>query len=409
MSSKVKKALSILKHEGVTVLLHKLLGKRIEQKQKKPTNSKGSTTKIPLISNDSFLSVDFVNNPYEVVKLSRKTKIISWIMPQPASGGGHQNIFRFIEYLENAGFKNRIYITGNPLDLSTQAAELAVSNYCTAKELEFYIFNKECVKNDSDIFFATSWETAYDVFNIETNALKYYFVQDFEPLFYPVGTKYILAENTYRFGFKGITAGKWLAHKLHNDYGMKCDSYDFGANKELYHVVNTGKREGVFFYTRPSTERRGFELGVMALDLFHRKFPDVIIHFAGEDVSMYDIPFPYINHKTLKLSELNAIYNQCSTALVISLTNMSLLPLELLASGTIPVVNEGDNNTMVSSNPLIDYTVASPREIANHLIESFKKNNYSQLSQQLSASIIDNAWDIAGQKLIDILQEDLSE
>ena len=404
---KIKKAALILKNQGLDVLVYRVLEKRIAQKQKLSVNSKHAIPKISLISGEEFLSVDFIQKPYIPLLKKRETKIISWVMPQPASGGGHQNIFRFIEYLEKAGYTNIIYIIGNPQDLSTEAAEAAVSQYCSAQKMTFHIYDKDTVDANVDAIFATSWETAYHVFNIETEALKYYFVQDFEPLFFPVGTRYILAENTYRFGFKGITAGNWLKKKLEVDYKMNCESYDFGADKKLYHITNTEKRDGVFFYTRPSTERRGFELGIMALSLFHREYPDVTIHFAGEDVSQYGIPFPYINHKTLKLSELNSIYNQCATALVISLTNMSLLPLELLASGTVPVVNEGNNNQLVSDNSFICYTVSTPVEIANNLKHSFLENNHSQLAERLNNSVVDGAWDVAGEKLVKILGDDL--
>lgn len=34
-----------------------------------------------------------------------------------------------------------------------------------------------------------------------------YFVQDFEPLFYGMGSKAVLAENTYRFGFTVLQLG----------------------------------------------------------------------------------------------------------------------------------------------------------------------------------------------------------
>jgi hypothetical protein len=34
---------------------------------------------------------------------------------------------------------------------------------------------------------------------------------DFEPWFYPMGTDYVLAENTYRFNFYGFTAGNCRA------------------------------------------------------------------------------------------------------------------------------------------------------------------------------------------------------
>src|SRR5262249_16339995 len=147
------------------------------------------------------------------------------------------------------------------------------------------------------------------------------------------------AENTYRMNLHGITAGGWLEHKLSSEYGMKCDHYDFGTDTNLYRFENKKKRKEIFFYARPVTVRRGFELGIMALQLFHQKRPDYTITLAGWDVSEYDIPFPYKNLKTMGLEELSDIYNKCAAGLVISLTNMSLLPLELLSAGVIPVLN----------------------------------------------------------------------
>ena len=142
-----------------------------------------------------------------------------------------------------------------------------------------------------------------------------YFVQDFEPLFYPMGTNYILAENTYKFGLYGVTAGGWLYSKLKKEYGMDCDYYDFGSDPINYKLTNTKERKEIFFYARPVTERRGFDLGIMALEIFHKKHPEYIINLAGWDVSMHDVPFPYVNHGALKLKDLHKIYNRCAASL----------------------------------------------------------------------------------------------
>ena len=48
--------------------------------------------------------------------------------------------------------------------------------------------------------------TAYDVRNFHSTIHKCYFVQDFEPWFYASGSAASFAEETYRFGFVGITA-----------------------------------------------------------------------------------------------------------------------------------------------------------------------------------------------------------
>lgn len=55
---------------------------------------------------------------------------------------------------------------------------------------------------------ATGWQTAYFVRRFNNVISKFYFVQDFEPLFYSMGSEYLMAENTYKFEFRGITCRK---------------------------------------------------------------------------------------------------------------------------------------------------------------------------------------------------------
>jgi glycosyltransferase involved in cell wall biosynthesis len=311
-------------------------------------------------------------------------------MSPPSGGGGHQNIFRFIEHLDSLGFRNNVYIYSTVDDMTLAQAKENVSAYCHAKKLAFYRYKGSMAV--SDIVFATGWETAYPVFNDKTNAYKMYFVQDFEPYFYPVGTDYVLAENTYRFGFHGVTAGGFLRQKLGKEFGMRCDHFDFGADTKLYRHENHEVRKEVFFYARPVTERRGFDLGIMALELFHQQRPDYTINLAGWDVSGYDIPFPYINHKALRLDQLSDLYNQCAAALVISLTNLSLLPLELMLCGTIPVVNDGDNNRLVSNNPNIVYSGAAPAALAKAMIGTVDRKDLVKHATQASASVGTGGW-----------------
>ena len=89
----------------------------------------------------------------------------------------------------------------------------------------------------------------------------------------------------------------------------------------------------------------------------------------------------------MQLSELSDIYNQCSAGLVLSLTNMSLLPLELLSSGTIPVVNDAENNRLVSDNENIHYIEASLLSLANGLSEAMSKTIPAVLSKWLLVSM----------------------
>lgn len=397
-----------LKNEGALSLSIKSLQKLQKRKAQLTKNAELKKKFISLVDRENVMRADWSNNRYvPSVRKSSSSRVVNWIMSPPGGGGGHQNIFRFIEYLDRNGYKNNVYLYSTFDDMTTAQARDNVSAYCKAKNLTFSYYKKGKM-TPADILFATGWETAYPVFNEETDARKMYFVQDFEPYFYPMGTDYILAENTYKFGFKGVTAGGWLSNKLSTEYGMHCDYYDFGADKNLYRYENENPRKEVFFYARPVTERRGFDLGIMALEVFHKRMPDYTINLAGWDVSEWDIPFPYVNHKALPMEQLSEVYNKCATALVMSLTNMSLLPLELLATGTIPVVNDAQNNRLVSDNPYIKYTDASPEALAQAMIDIVTREDLVEYSKKASKSVSSDGWDVAGEKFLAVLEKELT-
>jgi len=403
-----RKGTTIVKSEGMLSLGIKSLQKLEKIKaghSHEPSKKRQFTS---LVDRQSVMDADWSSAPYKGSKKKAKSPYtINWVMSPPSGGGGHQNIFRFIELLDKKGHKNNIYIYSTLDDMPLSQAKDNVDAYCKASNLTFTRYSKNTPMAEADIVFATGWETAYPVFNEKTNAHKMYFIQDFEPLFYPMGTDYILAENTYKFGFHGITAGGWLDKKLSTEYGMKCSHYDFGADKKNYRLTNNGDRKEIFFYARPVTERRGFDLGVMALEIFHKRMPEYTINLAGWDVSGYNIPFPYVNLKAMQIEELSDVYNKCSAALVMSLTNMSLLPLELLASGTIPVVNDGPNNRLVSDNPYIAYTQASPEALAQALIDTVTRKNAPTYAKKASASVSADGWKVAGDKFLKVIETEL--
>lgn len=401
------KAVRITKDEGLLGLTIAGLTKIKRRKQKITKNSRQKIQFTSLVSRDDVKKARWSTNPFTTtVKGSEGPYTINWVMSPPGpSGGGHQNIFRFISYLERHGYTNRIYLysTFDFPSLETVRRNLSGSYDKTSASIQWL----DGPMDAADAIFATGWETAYPVFNDPSPARRFYFVQDFEPYFYPVGSDYILAENTYRFGFYGITAGGWLQKKLSDEYGMQCGSYDFAADTKLYQHTNDKKRKEIFFYARPVTTRRGFELGIMALEMFHKMRPDYTITLAGWDVSDYDIPFPYKNLKALSLGELSDVYNQSAAALVMSLTNMSLLPLELLATGTIPVVNAGENNQLVSSNPYIHYAAASPDALADALVKIVDRKDLIEYSKKASQSVSGLDWEKSGDKMESILRRQL--
>lgn len=271
------------------------------------------------------------------------SRSMNWIIPPFALGsGGHLNIFRMIAMLERRGFVCRIFINEEAAFIDAEQARTLINEHFVRLDAE--VFLGADAMPPCDIVVATSWETAYWAQAFAGAAHKLYFVQDFEPYFFPHGSEYIFAEQTYRMGFDAVTAGGWLADKLAREYGMRTRSFGFSFDKQRYRLLarKPGPRR-VFFYARHVTPRRGFELGLLALRRIHRQCPDVEFVLAGWDASDYELPFPHLNAGVVALDELPALYAQCDVALVLSFTNLSLLPLELMACGCPVVSNRGPN------------------------------------------------------------------
>ena len=62
------------------------------------------------------------------------------------------------------------------------------------------------------------------------------------------------------------------------------------------------------------------------------------------DISNYYIPFRHRNCGSMALAELSDLYAQCDICLVMSLTNLSLLPLEVMASNSVIATQGSENN-----------------------------------------------------------------
>ena len=400
--NKLKRGIYFLREEG----FRRTLGRSFQFLANR-TLQQGSASSL-MVSPEQVLGADWTQHPARFdAPPARGPYEIAWMMSPPGEGsGGHQNLFRFIKFAEEAGHTCRIYLysTMNNAPSREEVVQMLVSSDAYASldaSIEYYDA-KTGVAPSVDALFATGWETAYPVFNDPCIARRFYFVQDFEPSFYPVGTQSVLAENTYRFGFHGITAGGWLPDKLGRNYGMKCDHFDFAAELTNYSVTNSEERNEIFFYARPATERRAFDFCLRVLQEFARMRPDVTINLAGWDLSGFEVPFPHVSHGTMNLKDLNVLYNRCRAGLVLSLTNMSLLPLELLAAGVVPVVNDAPNNRMVSDHDGIAYAAPTPHAMAERLLAVFETPQYPA---ELAANSPKHTWADSGTQFLTALSK----
>lgn len=409
MIHRLRRALRILRERGPAAFLSKALSV-VQRRLPSPEPAPMHEIRM-LVRYEDASAVDWTQEPeWRTSPRAIVTEKLStaWIMHPPGeSSGGHQNIFRFIKFLEDAGHRATVYLyhsADHAIDAPYLEGLIRRSSSYPQVDARFVAYGEEGVAPDTDVILATGWETAYPAFRDPSRARRAYFVQDFEPAFYPVGTEHTLAENTYRFGFHGLTAGNWLATTLARDYGMRTDPFDFAADTTTYTMTNEARRQDVFFYARPVTTRRGFELGVLALEHLARLRPDVRIHLAGWDVSSYELPFAHVDHGAMKVDELSDLYNQCGVGLVLSLTNLSLLPLELLACGVIPVMNDGENNRLVTQNPFIEYAPASPLALARRMAEVLGRDDLADHARAAATSVTERGWDLSGKQFVEALE-----
>ncbi len=267
--------------------------------------------------------------------------VINWVIPPfSRGGGGHMTIFRTIHFLERLGHRCRVYITyrqGLPLEpmlLQAMVHEWFLPIQAPVR----HVGDQEM--EPADIVMATAWNTAYRVRASTCAPVKAYFIQDYEPAFFAMGAEWQLAEDTYRFGFYGLTAGPWLESLMRTKYGMHARSFQLAVDHDVYYpdpVLRGGKRK-VFAYMRPQTTRRGFEIVALALQQVKERFPEVEIHIAGAELKPSALPFEFVSHGVLDFDGLRRVFSSSDVAVCLSFTNYSLLPQELAACGC-PVVD----------------------------------------------------------------------
>jgi glycosyltransferase involved in cell wall biosynthesis len=264
-----------------------------------------------------------------------RSLVINWLVSEPFQGsGGHTNIFRIAGLLANFGHHVNLYVDPGVAFQGKDVASIAdfLRQHFGVQGMNVYRGWQDIKEGDAVI--ATFWVSAYAAHRCTNNSRRFYFIQDFEPSFYPMSSEYLYAEQTYRFPFHAITLGHWLARLVQERYNMPADPFDFGLEPHIYYPrpVPRSTPPRVLFYAQPSKPRRSFQLGVDALELVHKGHPEVeIVLFGASNLLGQHIPFPYTNKGILTPEKLAELYSSATVGLSLSPTNPSFVPIEMLA------------------------------------------------------------------------------
>lgn len=299
---------------------------------------------------------------FDKVKITKK---IAFILPDLLEGsGGHRTIIENANYLVEKGYQCDLYFNEDSYSTS-ESMQKKIKKLFDKCLCQVYIGTQ--LRTDYDMIFATYNVITPDIVKHADCPNKMYFVQDFEPWFNSMGDSYISAENTYKNGFRCITIGNWLSHKLNKEFNAVSSSFPFCANLSIYHPIDIEKENAVCFVFQPDKPRRCVELGLKALKIVKSLRPNVKIYLYGSKLK-YNVDFECENLHIINLKKCNELYNKCKVGLCISSSNPSRIPFEMMASG-LPVVDlYRENNLYDMPSEGVTLADSTPESIANEII-----------------------------------------
>jgi len=244
-----------------------------------------------------------------------------------------------------------------------------------------------------DYFMATAWWTAHTAHALldwqqqhypkTLRRCLLYFIQDFEPGFYPWSSRYVLAQATYNHAQKtlAIINSSWLKDFLHQQGHVFFREYihqpslhpSLAAARRRHHVF--AKESQLLVYGRPGTERNAFPIVVAALRLWVQRYPQARhwkILSAGEVFSPIDLGEGCQLHSLGKVS-IEAYADLLSrTAVGLSLMispHPSYPPLEMAAFGVRVITNQFANKDLAKvSSYLTSVSHPDPDKLATQLL-----------------------------------------
>jgi O-antigen biosynthesis protein len=277
---------------------------------------------------------------------------ITWFLPefQHPYYGGIYTLLRFADYLKRVkGVEHHFMILGS-MD-EGQAAEKIASGFpalAGEKVGVVNLYNPIGKLEQTDAGISTLWGTAYFLLRFNQTKRKFYFIQDYEPLFYPAGSISAQVEASYRFGFYGIANTPTIGNIYQEQYGGKAEYFLPCVDTDIFYPNNAQSSIDpepltVFFYARPDHPRNGFELGAQALRILKQRLGNRVRIVAAGSLWKprdYDLQGIVENLGLLEYRETAELYRNCQIGLVMMFTrHPSYLPLELMASGCLVVTN----------------------------------------------------------------------
>jgi GT2 family glycosyltransferase/glycosyltransferase involved in cell wall biosynthesis len=277
-----------------------------------------------------------------------------WFIPEFHNPyyGGICTILRFADYLRRHKDVSSHYAVGSSADPAQILQRIqAVDPACSSSDVTMLGLHDPRSIPESDACIATLWTTAFPALKYQQTKRKFYFIQDYEPLFYRAGSGSALAEATYQFGFYGITNTISLRHSYETESSQKAIHFlpcvdpevFFPADVRLQRLKAARPYRQLFCYARPNHPRNAFELVSAALSLVKEQLGNrVRIVCAGDEwrPKDYGLEDTLENLGILDYRRTAQIYRESDAGVALMFTrHPSYIPFELMACGALVIAN----------------------------------------------------------------------
>ncbi|MDP9632008.1 UNVERIFIED_ORG: glycosyltransferase involved in cell wall biosynthesis [Ensifer adhaerens] len=306
-------------------------------------------------------------------------------------------IFRIASYLERFGH-NVEFLVQNP-EVNKTEAEIRemINTHFQPFAGNVRLFRGFTPDATGDALIATDRFTCYPVNAMGRFTRKFYFVQDFEPAFYPAGTEALLTEATYNFDFDCLCAGDWLHKKMSEDFGRWSMSWPLAPDTTIYGLASgptTRQPARIALYARYVTPRRAVELAFMALEILHRRGVHFEVDFFGWKLGDLNVPFAYRDRGILTGGELAELYREATIGVVFSASNHSLVNKEMMACG-LPVIDlDLDTVRSIFPQDVMAFAKPTPEGIADSMEQLLSNPQECERMRKRALSYVkDFAWE----------------
>jgi GT2 family glycosyltransferase/glycosyltransferase involved in cell wall biosynthesis len=309
-------------------------------------------------------------------KIDLMTMRILFLLPVKGGGGGAHSIVQEVTEMRRLGLNARVGVKHEQIDGFVKAyADIEGSSETF---IEFDDNTLIEVAESYDIVVGTifaSMKLVKRIADVNPHILPAYYVQDYEPMFFPEGTaKWQEARESYTLVSGAFLFAKtqWIIDEVNREHGVAVHKVQPSIDHEVYKPVQRGTsgRLVVSAMIRPQTPRRGAERTMRLLAGLYKQHGDrIAIHLFGcksdhPDFLKLERGFPFANHGTLLRPQVAELLAQSD--LFIDLSDYQAFgrtALEAMACGctaAVPTAGGAHEYAIHQENALVLDTLDEP-------------------------------------------------